>query len=86
MYAPLRDIDDAADPFGMLRAICHLLKHTLKLEKEAGCLDAAVSNVLQAGWRTSDILSPDTQLTDIEGAAELICGQIELAGSWIIEK
>lgn len=86
LYAPLRDTDDAADPFGMLRAICHLLKHTLKLEKEAGCLEAAISNVLQAGWRTSDILSPDTQLTDIEGAAELICGQIELAGSWIIEK
>ena len=63
-----------------------MLKHAVKLEKEAGCLEAALSNVLQAGWRTEDILSADTQLTDIEGAAELICGQIELAGSWITEK
>lgn len=83
MYAALRQDSEGLNPFGMLRAIHRLLRDGLKLEREAACVEAAIRNVLQAGWRTADIAGTDARLTDAENIADLICQQIEVAGEWI---
>lgn len=83
LYAPLSQAGEAVNPFGMLRALHRLLRDGFKLEREAACVEAAIRNVLQAGWRTADIALPDMPLLDVNGIIELICQQIEVAGEWI---
>lgn len=87
MYAPLEQAEvsrgEAANPYGMLRAICQMLREGLKLEREASCVEAAMRNVLQAGWRTKDIALEGMPVQDMDGICELICEQIEVAGEWI---
>ena len=83
LYAPLSQSGEAVNPFGMLRALHRLLRDGLKLERESACVEAAIRNVLQAGWRTADIALPDMPLLDVNGVVELICQQLEVAGEWI---
>lgn len=82
VYAPLYQESDDLDTFGMLRAVLALLRG-LRLERESACLEAAIRNVLQAGWRTPDIYRDGAQLTDAQDICDLICQQIEVAGEWI---
>ena len=87
LCAPLEQNDNALrdqlNPFGLLRAIEHLLREGMHLEREAACIEASMRNVLQAGWRTGDIALPDTPPLQMNGITELICEQIEVAGEWI---
>lgn len=82
LYAPVRPEGAPVNPFGMLRAV-HSLLRSMKLEKEADCVEAALRNVLQAGWRTEDLMCPTAHLMDAAGIANLMCQQIEVAGEWI---
>ncbi len=87
LCAPLEQgenmLRDQMNPFGMLRAVVCLLRDGMHLEREAACIEAAMQNVLQAGWRTADICPPDAQPLQMSGIAELMCEQIEVAGEWI---
>ena len=83
LYAPVRAAEEQVNPFGLLRALYHLLRDALKLEQEAACLEAAIRNVLQAGWRTADIAQPGVPPLEAGAIADLICQQIEVAGEWI---
>ena len=44
-----------ANPLATILAAAMLLRHSLKLEKEAAAVESAVSRVLDAGHRTADI-------------------------------
>jgi 3-isopropylmalate dehydrogenase len=46
-----------ANPLGAILSVAMLLRHTFQLEREAGCIEAAVSSVLAEGWRTADLVS-----------------------------
>ena len=59
------------------------LRDTLKLDREAACMEAAIRNVLQAGWRTPDVARPDAKPLIADQIADLVCQQIEVAGEWI---
>lgn len=87
LYAALASheyvVGDGVNPFGMLRAVEHLLRVQLKMELEAGCVEAALRNVLQAGWRSPDIASPGLPQLGATSMAELLCQQIEVAGEWV---
>lgn len=83
VYAPLHQESDDVNPFGMLRVLHRLLRDTLRLEREAACMEAAIRNVLQAGWRTPDIARGDVKPLIAEQITDLICQQIEVAGEWI---
>lgn len=87
LCAPMEQSDnalhDALNPFGMLRAIVYMLHVGMHLEREAACVQAAIGNVLQAGWRTADIAVEDGKTLQMNGIVELICEQIEVAGEWI---
>lgn len=76
-------VGERANPFGMLRAVYALLRDSLNMELEAGCVEAAFRNVLQAGWRSADIASPGLPQLNAEGIADLLCQQIEVAGEWV---
>ena len=48
---------DLANPLGTILSGALLLRHSLGLETEAAAIEAAVSRVLDEGYRTADILS-----------------------------
>ena len=49
-------------------------------------MDAAVQNVLAAGWRTPDMpLIDEDQVITPEDMADLICEQISLAGQLLYD-
>ena len=86
IFAPLHQENDDVNPFGMLRVLYRMLHDTLKLEREAACVEAAIRNVLQAGWRTNDIARADVKPLIADQIIDLICQQIEVAGEWINNK
>ena len=86
VYAPLHQESDDVNPFGMLRAVHHMLKNRLSLEREAACVEAGIRNVLQAGWRTPDVTRPDVKPLTAGQISDLLCQQIEVAGEWINNK
>jgi 3-isopropylmalate dehydrogenase len=47
-----------ANPLGAVLSAAMLLRHSFKLEREAACIEAAVSQVLAAGNRTRDLAKP----------------------------
>ena len=48
---------DLANPLGTILSAALLLRHSLGLEAEASAIEAAVSRVLDEGYRTADIMS-----------------------------
>lgn len=66
------------NPFSLAFAIAKLLRYALKLENEAACVEAAVTNVLLSGWRTEDFSANNA--VPSERIIELICEQISVAG------
>ena len=87
LFAPLSMEEsfrhDDANPFGMLRAVHALLRDVFNMEMEAGCVEGAMRNVLQAGWRSADIASPGLPQLDADGIVNLLCQQIDVAGEWM---
>ncbi|MCL2810957.1 MAG: 3-isopropylmalate dehydrogenase [Clostridia bacterium] len=59
---------DLANPLGMILSAALLLRHSLGLEGEAAQIEAAVSGVLNSGYRTGDIFS--------DGCQKVGCGEM----------
>lgn len=71
VYAPyLVPEDETPLPFSSALAVAKLLRYSLRLPREAACVEAAVNNVLSS--RDGDM--------DAKRALELICEQISVAG------
>lgn len=49
---------DLANPIGMILAAAMMLRYSLDMSREADAIEAAVSEVLEAGLRTGDIMEP----------------------------
>jgi 3-isopropylmalate dehydrogenase len=47
-----------ANPLGAILSVAMLLRHSFRLEREAACIEKAVSEVLAAGNRTRDLVRP----------------------------
>lgn len=84
VYAPRLSLDDRdiPEPFGAAFAIAAMLRHSLRLQREAACLEAAIHNVLSSGWRTAGMVSPG-QVTDGSHIIQLICEQLAVAGEFV---
>lgn len=86
IYAPVVSLDaqenDELNPMGMILAVARLLRGALKLEKEADCVEAAVRNVLDAGWRTPD-MSGGNETVGTYRMLQLVADQINLAGEFL---
>src|SRR3546814_3272764 len=53
---------DIANPYGAILSVALLLRHSLGLAHEAGCLETAVGKALDAGAVTSDLAAGRTPL------------------------
>ena len=56
--APDIALKDLANPIGTILAAAMMLRYSFDMAAEADCIESAVSSVLDAGYRTGDILSP----------------------------
>ena len=57
---------DIANPIGTILAAAMMLRFSFDMAKEADCIEAAVSRVLDDGYRTGDIMIPgDPSLTKV---------------------
>lgn len=85
--APLEQNDNALrdqlNPFGLLRAIEHVLREGMASGARGGLHRGFHAQCAAGGWRTGDIALPDTPPLQMNGITELICEQIEVAGEWI---
>jgi 3-isopropylmalate dehydrogenase len=54
--APRRAGQDLANPIATILSSAMMLRHSFGLETEAACVEKAVDSVLQAGYRTYDIM------------------------------
>ncbi len=68
---------DVANPLGTILSAALLLRHSLKLEREAAAVEAAVQSVLDAGYRTADIWSEGCTRVGCAQMGDLVAAQIE---------
>ena len=69
---------DAANPIGTILSAAMMLRYSFDMAAEADCIESAVGAVLDAGYRTGDILP-----TDATGFTKVGCKEM---GRLIIEK
>ncbi len=50
---------DIANPIGMILSVAMMLRFSFDMEKEADCIERAVSVILDKGYRTADIMPAD---------------------------
>ena len=80
MYEPIHgsapDIagKDIANPLGTILSAAMMLRYSFGLENEAAAVEAAVSSVLDAGFRTKDIAQRNAEKVEKEEKKEKIVG------------
>ncbi|MCI7809750.1 3-isopropylmalate dehydrogenase [bacterium] len=62
---------DVANPIGTILAAAMMLRYSFDMEKEADAIESAVSQVLDAGYRTRDILPADPTGYTLVGCQEM---------------
>ena len=62
---------DIANPIGTILAAAMMLRYSFDMEKEADAIEAAVSQVLDGGYRTKDILPADPTGCTLVGCQEM---------------
>lgn len=67
---------DIANPLGTILSGAMLLRHSLGLEKEAAAIEAAVENVLDAGYRTADIYADGLTRVKCSEMGTLVCNAL----------
>ena len=70
-YAPDIAGKDVANPIGTILAAAMMLRFSFDMEKEADAIESAVSKVLDAGFRTRDILPADPTGCTLVGCKEM---------------
>ena len=68
---------DKANPIATILSAAMMLRYTFDLDKEADAIEAAVKQVLKDGYRTCDIVSPDTTLVGCAEMGDLISERIK---------
>jgi len=61
-----------ANPIGTILSLALLLRHSLGLEREARAVEAAIAEVLAAGYRTADLARGDEPVVNTQGLVEKI--------------
>jgi 3-isopropylmalate dehydrogenase len=75
-----------ANPLAAILSVAMLLRHSLELETEAQAMEAAVSAVLDAGYRTPDIAAPtgapeeaDQEIVTTQQMGDLIVEALQMS-------
>lgn len=67
---------DKANPIATILSASMLLRFSFDMDKEADAIDNAVKKVLEAGYRTGDIMSEDMKLVDCKEMGSLVADMI----------
>ncbi len=67
-----------ANPIAMILSAALMLRYSFDLEEEAKDIEDAVKKVLSKGYRTVDIMSPDSKLVGTKEMGDYICEEIIL--------
>ncbi|HHT05344.1 MAG TPA: 3-isopropylmalate dehydrogenase [Hydrogenispora sp.] len=67
---------DRANPIATILSAAMMLRYSFGLTQEAEAIESAVERVLEAGYRTGDIMSPGQTLVGTEKMGQLICEYI----------
>lgn len=67
---------DVANPIATVLSAAMMLRYSLDLDQEAAAVEKAVQAVLQAGYRTSDIMSEGCEQVGTARMGSLICEQL----------
>jgi 3-isopropylmalate dehydrogenase len=74
--APKYTGQDVVNPIATILSGAMLLRHSLRLEKEAGAVESAVAAVLEAGYRTRDIMEEGGKLVGTSGMGDAIAERV----------
>ncbi len=83
MYEPIHgsapDIagKDMANPIAAILSTAMMLRYSFKLNKEADAIEKAVTSVLEAGYRTADIMSEGMKAVGTIQMGKLICDAMQ---------
>jgi 3-isopropylmalate dehydrogenase len=83
MYEPVHgtapDIagQDKANPLAMVLSFAMMLRYSFDMDEDARLVETAVENVLDAGLRTGDIMSPGKTLVSTSGMGEAITKELD---------
>jgi len=72
---------DMVSPISMILAAALMLRRSLKLNNEADCVEMAVKNVLDAGWRTADMVRSGEPKVGTQAIGKLIAEQVDTVGA-----
>jgi len=64
-----------ANPLGAILSVAMLLRHSFALEREAACIENAVSSVLDEGYRTSDLSGTKNSAVSTSAVSTSAMGQ-----------
>ena len=67
---------DKANPIATILSVAMMFRYSFHLAPEADAIEAAVDQVLGAGWRTPDIAEPGTPSIGTRQMGDLICQAI----------
>ncbi|MGL5676239.1 MAG: 3-isopropylmalate dehydrogenase [Cellulosilyticaceae bacterium] len=67
---------DKANPIATILSAAMMLRYSLGLEEEAKCIEQAVDQVLDKGYRTGDIASENTTLVGTKEMGDLVASHI----------
>ena len=68
---------DAANPIGTILSAAMMLRYSFDMAEEADCIEAAVSAVLDEGYRTGDIFSPGCTKVGCQEMGRLIIDKMK---------
>ncbi len=68
---------DMANPIGTILSAAMMLRYSFDMEQEAASIEAAVSEYLDQGYRTADIMSEGRQLVGCKECGEFICNNLK---------
>ncbi len=72
---------DMANPIAMILCAAMMLRKSLHLYSEADCVEMAVKNVLDSGWRTADMAIGNEPRVGTQAIGKLIAEQVDTAGA-----
>jgi 3-isopropylmalate dehydrogenase len=74
-----------ANPLGAILSVAMLLRHSFQLEREAVCIESAVSSTLNQGYRTADLARQSHSATSTEAMGKSVAqAAIQLASQALV--
>jgi 3-isopropylmalate dehydrogenase len=73
-----------ANPLGAILSVAMLLRHSFQLEREAVCIENAVSAVLNQGYRTADLAAKSRSATSTTEMGSLVAQAIKQLATQVL--